>query len=144
MNERPRLAPQASRSAGPLQGATILRADDLVLEALQEELSAAARAKGLLGVVPHRGLAATGGVRGPELLKRRPTGTGRYEDLPESMSTEIAIELSANSHVNLHPEPPQERCQGVPCSHYPESAVLVPLIGTQNEGGRMGAVGAVP
>jgi hypothetical protein len=94
-------------SARPLQRATILRADDLVLEALQEELPAAARAKRLLRVVPHRGLAAASGVRGPELLERRPTGTGRYQDLPESMSTEIAVELSTNSHVNLHPEHPK-------------------------------------
>jgi hypothetical protein len=126
------------RSARPFQRATILRADDLVLEPLQEELSATARAKRLLRVVPHRGLTATGGIRGPELLERRSTGAGWYEDLPESMSTEVAIKLSTNSHVNLQPEPPQERCQGVPCSHYPETAVLVPLIGTQNWGGRMG------
>ncbi len=78
-----------------------------MLESLQEELSAAARAKRLLGVVPDRGLAATGGVRGPELLERRPAGAGRYEDLPESMSTEIAIKLSTNSHVNLHRNHPK-------------------------------------
>jgi hypothetical protein len=78
-----------------------------VLEPLQEELSAATRAKRLLGVVPHRGLPATSGVRGPELLERRPTGAGRYQDLPESMSTEIAIKLSTNSHVNLHRNHPK-------------------------------------
>jgi hypothetical protein len=70
-----------------------------VLEALQEELTSAARAKRLLGVIPHRGFAAAGGVRGPELLERRPAGAGRYEDLPESMSTEIAVQLSTNSHL---------------------------------------------
>lgn len=78
-----------------------------MLEALEEELSAAARTERLLGVVPDGGLAATGGVRGPELLERGPAGTGRYEDLPESMSTEIAIELSTNSHVNLHRNHPK-------------------------------------
>ena len=70
-----------------------------MLEALQEELASAARAKRLIGVVPHRSLASTGGVRGPELLKRGPTGAGRYENLPESMSTEIAVQLSTNSHL---------------------------------------------
>lgn len=95
------------RSARPLQRATILRADDLVLEPLQEELSATARAKRLIRVVPHRGLTATSGIRGPELLERRPTGTGRYQDLPESVSTEVAIKLSTNSHVNLQPEHPK-------------------------------------
>ena len=111
-----------ARSARALQRAAVLRANDLVLEALQEELATAARAQRLVGVIPHRSLASAGGVRGPELLERRPTGTGRYEDLPESMSTEIAIKLSTNSHVNLHPEPPQERCQGVPCSITQERA----------------------
>jgi hypothetical protein len=65
-----------------------------VLEALEEELSAAARAERLLGGVPHRGLATTCGVRGPKLLERRPTGAGRHQDLPESMSAEVAIELT--------------------------------------------------
>jgi hypothetical protein len=75
-----------------------VRADDLVLETLEEQLAAAARAEGLIGLVPDRGLAAAGGVRGPELLERRTPGAGRYQDLPESMSAEIAVELSANSH----------------------------------------------
>jgi len=55
-----------------------VRADDLVLEALEEELSAAARAKGLIRLVPDRGLAATGGVCGPELLEGRTAGAGRH------------------------------------------------------------------
>ena len=103
-------------SARPLQRATILRADDLMLEPLEEQLPTTARAKRLLGVVPDRGLAAARGVCGLQLLERGPTGTGRYKDLTESMSAEIAVKLSTNSHMNLHPEPPQERCQGVPCS----------------------------
>ena len=60
-----------------------------MLEPLQEELSATARAKRLLRVVPHRSLAATSGIGGPELLERRPTGAGRYQDLTESMSAEL-------------------------------------------------------
>jgi hypothetical protein len=79
-----------------------------VLEALQEQLSTTAGAKRLLRVIPYRGFASTGGVRGPELFERRPTGAGRYEDLTESMSAEIAVQLSTNSHVNLHQESPQE------------------------------------
>jgi hypothetical protein len=117
MNERLRLAPQPVRSARALQRAAVLRANDLVLEALEEELTSAPRAKRLLGVIPHRGLAATGRVRGPELLERRPTGTGRHQDLPESVSTEIAVKLSTNSHVNLHPERPKNDAR----------AVLVPI-----------------
>jgi len=78
-----------------------------VLEPLQEELSAATRAKRLLRVVPHRGLAAAGRVRGPELLKRRTAGAGRHKDLSESMSAEIAIKLSTNSHVDLHRNHPK-------------------------------------
>jgi hypothetical protein len=94
-----------------------VRADDLVLETLQEQLSAAARAEGLIGLVPDRSLAAARRVRGPELLERRTAGAGRYEDLSESMSAEIAIELSSNSHLDLPSGTPQERCQGVPCSN---------------------------
>jgi hypothetical protein len=92
-----------SRSARPLQRAALLRADDLVLEALEEELPAAARAKRLIRRVPDGGLTAGVGVRGSELLERRTPGTGRHEDLPESMSAEIAVELSANGHL----EPPR-------------------------------------
>jgi hypothetical protein len=90
-----------------------VRADDLVLKALEEELPAAARAERLIRVVPDGGLAATGGVRGPELLERGTAGAGRHQDLPESMSAEIAVKLGTNSHLNLHPE---KRCQGVLCS----------------------------
>ena len=80
-----------------------MRADDLVLETLEEELPAAARAEGLIGLVPDRGLAANGGVGSPKLLQRRTAGTGVDEDLTQSMPTEIAIKLSANSHVDLQP-----------------------------------------
>jgi hypothetical protein len=80
-----------------------VRADDLVLESLEEQLSAAARAERLFRLVPDRGLAPPGGISGPKLLQRRTAGTGRHEDLPESMPTEIAVELSANSHVDLQP-----------------------------------------
>jgi hypothetical protein len=90
-----------------------VRTDDLVLEALEEELSAAARAQGLVRLVPNGGLAASGGVRAPQLSERRTPSAGRHQDLPESMSAEIAVELSTNSHVNLHPE---KRGQGVLCS----------------------------
>src|SRR6267143_771626 len=101
-------------------------ANDLVLEALEEELSAAARAKGLIRPVPHRCLAATGGVRGPKLLQRRTARAGRDEDLTQPMPTEIAIKLSANSHVDLQGIP-EELCQGIPCSHYPKNPARVPL-----------------
>jgi hypothetical protein len=47
------------------------------------------------------------------------------------VSTEVAIELSTNSHQRPPPETPQERCQGFPCSHYPKSAAPVPLITTR-------------
>jgi hypothetical protein len=80
-----------------------VRADDLALETLEKELSTAARAKGLIRLVPDRGLAATGRVRGPKLLQRRTARAGRDEDLTQSMPTEIAIELSTNSHVDLQP-----------------------------------------
>src|SRR5882762_5834003 len=115
-NERTRLARPASSSAGALQRATLLCADDLVLEALEEELAAAARAERLIGLVPDRRLTAVARVRGPQLLKRRTPGAGRHQDLTESVSTEIAVKLSANSHQRPPPETPQERCQGFPCS----------------------------
>jgi hypothetical protein len=76
-------------------------ADDLVLETLEEQLSTAARAKGLIRLIPDRRLAATCGVRGPKLLQRRTACASRDEDLAQSMPTEIAIELSANCHVDL-------------------------------------------
>src|ERR1700687_396414 len=48
--ERPRLAPLASSSAGPLERRAALgMPDHLVLEALEEELSPAARAQRLIG-----------------------------------------------------------------------------------------------
>jgi hypothetical protein len=145
--ERTRLAPGSS-SAGALQRAALLRADDLVLETLEEELATASRAERLIGLVPDRRLAATGRVCSPQLLERRTPGTGRNQDLTESMSAEIAVKLSTNSHQRPPLETPQERCQGVPCSHYPKTAGLVPLIGTQNRRGRIacawGASGGSP
>jgi hypothetical protein len=72
-----------------------------VLETLEEQLPAATRAERLIGLVPPRGLAATGRVGGPQLLERRTSRAGRHKDLPESVSTEIAVELSANSHLDL-------------------------------------------
>jgi hypothetical protein len=77
-----------------------------VLEALEKELAPAARAERLIGRVPDRRLTATGRVRGPQLLKRRTPGTGWYQDLTESVSTEIAVKLSANSHQRPPPETP--------------------------------------
>ena len=97
-DERPRLARPASSSARALQRATLVGADHLVLEALEEELPTAARAKRLIRLVPDRGLAADGRVCGPQLVQRGTTGGGRYEDLPEPVSTEIAVKLSTNSH----------------------------------------------
>jgi hypothetical protein len=78
-----------------------VRADHLVLEALEEQLSAAARAERLVGLIPDRRLAPARGIRGPELVERRAAGTGGYEDLTESMSAEIAVKLSSNSHLDL-------------------------------------------
>jgi hypothetical protein len=75
-----------------------VRTDHLVLEALEEQLPTAARAEGLVGVVPHRCLAAAGGVSAAQLLEGRTAGAGRYEDLPEAMSTEIAVKLGTNGH----------------------------------------------
>jgi hypothetical protein len=78
-----------------------VRADHLVLKSLEEELSPAAGAKGLIRVIPSRRLAATGVVRGPKLCQRRTTGASRHDDLAQSVPTEIAVKLSANSHVDL-------------------------------------------
>ena len=78
-----------------------------MLEALEEELSAAARAERLIGIVPDGGLAATGRIRSPELLERGAAGAGGYDDLTQSMSAEIAVQLSTNSHIDLHQEHPK-------------------------------------
>jgi hypothetical protein len=106
---------------------TLLRADDLVPEALEEELSTAARAQGLIGLVPDRGLAATGGVCGPKLRQRRTTRAGRDNDLTQSMPTEIAIKLSANSHVDLQGNTSKNDAGVFLVPMYPKNAVRVPL-----------------
>ena len=119
----------ASSSARSLQRATLVRSDDLALEALEEQLSAAARAQRLIRVVPDRGLAANGRVCSPKLRQRRTAGAGRDKDLTQSMPAEIAIKLSAYSHVDLQPgNHPKNGARGIPCSQYPETADLVPLI----------------
>jgi hypothetical protein len=53
-----------------------------MLEALEKELAAAARAERLVAVVPDRGLAtADVGVSGAELLDRGSAGICRYDHL---------------------------------------------------------------
>src|SRR5207244_8767914 len=75
--ERPRLAVTPLASA--FERAALVRTHDLVLEALQEELSAAARAERLVALRPDRGLTASDGAVGdPKLLDRR-TPSGRRD-----------------------------------------------------------------
>lgn len=125
-------------SARALQSAALVRTDHLVLEALEEELSTAAGAQGLVGVVPHRGLPTARGVRGAQLLKGGTTGAGRHEDLSESMSAEVAIKLSSNSHSDLQTGTTPRTVPGRSLFQYPRRAVRVPLMGTQNGRRRMG------
>lgn len=140
-NERPRLARPASSSARALQRAALVGADHLVLETLEEELPATARAQRLIGLVPDRGLTANGRVCGPQLRQRGTTGSGRYKDLPEPMSTEIAIKLSTNGHkrpppgntprtvpgLSFVPLPRNDRSRSVNPYAKPPSADLLPL-----------------
>src|SRR5438309_1862143 len=97
---------EARASARAPQGAALGRPDDLVLEALEKELAAAARAKRLISLGPHGSLAtAHVGVCGAQLLHGRPTGSGRDDDLTEAVSAEVAIELGTKGHMSrfLHP-----------------------------------------
>jgi hypothetical protein len=87
-----------------------------VLEALEEELPTAARAKRLIGLVPDRGFTADGRVRGPQLRQRGTTGSGRYEDLPKPMSTEIAVKLSTNGHKRPPRKHPKNDAWAFLCS----------------------------
>jgi hypothetical protein len=85
-----------SSLARALQGATLVGADDLVLEALEEELPAAARAQGLIAVVPDWRLrTADRVVSGAQLLNGRPTRARGYEHLAQAVTAEIAIKLSS-------------------------------------------------
>jgi len=93
-----------------------------MLEPLEEELTAAARAEGLVCVVPV-GLLATGrAVRSAELLERRASRPAGHEDLTESVSAEVAIELSTYRHESLHPKN-GARVNAVPL--YPRTGVRV-------------------
>src|SRR5712692_9203055 len=80
-----------------------------MLEALEEQLPAAARAHRLVGLIPGGGLTARRAVGGTKLLERGAPGA-RHEDLTEAMPTEVAVELCANSHENLHPKNGASRC----------------------------------
>jgi hypothetical protein len=67
-----------------------------VLEPLQEELPAAARAEGLVAVVPDGRLAtADVVVGGAQLLDGRPARARGYEHLAQAVTAEIAIKLSS-------------------------------------------------
>jgi len=86
------------RSARAAKRAAIPRANDLVVEALEEELSAAARAERLVGSAPFRLLAAMRGICGLQLLDRGLARLRRHDHLAEAVTTEVAVELSTYSH----------------------------------------------
>src|SRR5712691_1667002 len=89
------------RLARALQGATLVGADDLVLETLEEELPTAARAEGLVAVVPDGRLAtADVVVGGAQLFNGRPARARRHEHLAQAVAAEIAVELSSKGHLS--------------------------------------------
>jgi hypothetical protein len=101
-----------SSSARSLERASLVGADDLVLETLEKKLPAAARAERLIAVVPNGRLStANAVVGGAKLLNGRPTGARGNEHLAQAVTAEIAVELSSKSHLsrNLHTENGEDR-----------------------------------
>src|ERR1043165_6107260 len=84
------------RSACALQGGVVRAAHDPVVEALEEQLPTAARAERLIGVAPCGRLTAGPVIGGTELLDGRLALLGRHKHLPETVTAEVAVELSAN------------------------------------------------
>jgi hypothetical protein len=105
-----------------LQNAPIGSAHDLVLESLEEELPAAARAERLIRVAPRGSLAAGLRIRDTELLDGRTARLCGHQDLPESMSAEVAVELSTYGHrgTSRHSQR-QERRTPLACSSTPQA-----------------------
>jgi len=98
--ERPRLAARASARA--LQRAPLRRANYLVLETLEEQLAAAARAERLVAVIPDRCVTAPDvGVSRTKLLDRGPAGIGGHDDLAQAVAAEIAVKLGSKSHERV-------------------------------------------
>src|SRR5438477_2180912 len=89
------------RLARALQGATLVGADDLVLETLEKELPTTARAQRLVAVIPDGRLATLEVVvGGTQLLNGRPPGARWYKHLTQAVAAEIAIKLSSKGHLS--------------------------------------------
>src|SRR2546430_1717321 len=89
------------RLARALQRATLVGADDLVLETLEKELPTTARAQGLVALIPDGRLpTADVVVSGTQLLNGRPARARGYEHLTQAVAAEIAIELSSKGHLS--------------------------------------------
>jgi len=89
------------RLARALQRTTLVGADHLVLETLEEELPTTARAQGLVAVIPDGRLAtADVVVGGTQLLNGRPARARSDEHLTQAVAAEIAIKLSSKGHLS--------------------------------------------
>src|SRR6184192_3145660 len=92
---------RALRLARALQRATLVGADDLVLETLEKELPTTARAQGLVALIPDGRLAiADVVVSGTQLLNGRPARARGHEHLAQAVAAEIAIKLSSKGHLS--------------------------------------------
>jgi hypothetical protein len=118
-SERPGLA---ARSARALQWSAFVRADNLVLEALEKKLAAATRAERLVAFIPNGRFPAGDAVVGStKLLDGRPACARGYEDLTQAVAAEIAIELSSKSHFDANP-PVRKTAETDPLFQYRRSA----------------------
>jgi hypothetical protein len=71
-----------------------------MLEALEEELTAAAGAQRLIAIAPVRYLAAADVlVRAAKLFKGRPASARGDEYLTKAVTAEVAVELGTKGHV---------------------------------------------
>ena len=101
-----------SSSARALKRASLAGANDLVLETLEEQLPTAARAERLISVVPNGRLSTDDAVIcGAKRLNGRPARARGNEHLAQTVTAEIAVELSSKSHLsrNLHTENGEDR-----------------------------------
>src|SRR5919204_3558304 len=101
-----------SPSARALQRSTLVRPNDLVLETLEKELTAATRAERLVALVPDGRLTpARVLIGGAKLCSGRPVGAGRDYHLAQAVPAEIAVELGSKGHLtrNLHPKNGKDR-----------------------------------